>query len=569
MGQRTPPRFVTRMMVTTFSTVALILVAVFIVVTFIVRDRVRESVVAHLASEQAILTSLEERRAGEMTAEAGILAESPTVKAALDTYQAEVATSDADRRRQLFATVQREVDELAGRIHPDVVAVLTTQGNVAAVAGRRRADWPRTLAVPTGATTRDDAFLSLPTGLFRVASAPLTFGTTVIGYLQLGSALDAAYASQLTQLSGAGTIIVDRDTVVASTVSLPATRALTPSVLATLPAVETIDLAGEQYAVRKLMQERSVSVYAMMSIDESAQTILADTRRALALVGLLALVFSGVATLGLSRAVARPIGTLTQSLTSLTASHALDTAIARTGSSLEVDTLTDTFNHLMSTLASAEAETRSAYVGAIRALALALDARDPYTAGHSDRVSAMSAAVGHQLGLSEDDLDVLRLGALLHDIGKIGISDDVLRKPGPLTDVEFEAIKEHPTTGARILRSVAFLAPHLPIVELHHERPDGKGYPHGLRGEEIPLHARIVHVVDAFDAMTSARAYRPARGAAEALQELWRCAGTQFDAEVVQALAQTIPSFRFEDHRFDPATTRTARRGTMVAINRG
>src|SRR6185436_6068144 len=224
---------------------------------------------------------------------------------------------------------------------------------------------------------------------------------------------------------------------------------------------------------------------------------------------------------------------------------------------------------LMATVAAAEAETRSAYVGAIRALALALDARDPYTAGHSERVSAISAAVGQRLGLDGDDLDVLRLGALLHDIGKIGISDDVLRKPGGLTPAEFEAIKEHPTTGARILRSVPFLAAHLPIVELHHERPDGKGYPHGLLADEIPLHARIVHVADAFDAITSARAYRPARSAAEALQELWRFAGSQFDAEVVQALALTIPTFRLEDHRFDPSSARAGRKTGVVSFGRG
>ena len=100
----------------------------------------------------------------------------------------------------------------------------------------------------------------------------------------------------------------------------------------------------------------------------------------------------------------------------------------------------------------------------------------------------------------------------------------------------------HPTLGARILRSVPFLAPHIPIVELHHERPDGSGYPHQYRGEEIPLLARIVHVTDAFDAMTSARAYRGARSTAEALRELWRCAGAEFDAEVVQALAGALPS---------------------------
>jgi HD-GYP domain-containing protein (c-di-GMP phosphodiesterase class II) len=118
----------------------------------------------------------------------------------------------------------------------------------------------------------------------------------------------------------------------------------------------------------------------------------------------------------------------------------------------------------------------------------------------------------------------------------------VLRKPGALTPEEFALIEQHPGVGARILRSVHFLAPHLPIVELHHERPDGKGYPHRLRGDEIPLLARIVHVADAYDAMTSARAYRPARSGAEALRELWRCAGSQFDAEVVHALAAAVPA---------------------------
>jgi HD-GYP domain-containing protein (c-di-GMP phosphodiesterase class II) len=129
---------------------------------------------------------------------------------------------------------------------------------------------------------------------------------------------------------------------------------------------------------------------------------------------------------------------------------------------------------------------------------------------------------------------------LLHDIGKIGISDHVLRKPDALTDEEFELIKEHPTLGARILRTAPFLARHLPIVELHHERPDGRGYPYGLTGGEIPLLARIVHVADAFDAMTSARAYRPALDSGYATRELRRCAGTQFDAEVVRVLVQVV-----------------------------
>ena len=552
-------------MITTFSTVVLILAAVFLVVTVIVRGRVRDSVSARLAGEQTMLVTLEGRRSTEMRAEAETLAESPTLKAAMDTYQAEISAADAEHRRELLSTVQRLIDELAGRIKPDIIAVATENGTVVAAGGRRRGDWPRAFS---GGSIPSSEFVALPNGVFRLATAPLTVGTAVVGYLQLGSALDAEYAAQLTNLSSAGTIITARDVVVAGTLPAGAQAALTPSVLAELPGAETVDLRGEQYAVRKLVQQGDVSVFALESIDASARPILADTLGALALIALAALGLAGLASMALARTVARPIDTLTRSLTQLAGSGDFSAPIAKSGSSLEVDTLTGTFNQLMTTLTAAETETRSTYVGAIRALALALDARDPYTAGHSERVSAIATAVGQHLGIGGEELDVLRLGALLHDIGKIGISDAVLRKAGPLTAEEYEQIKEHPTTGSRILRSVAFLAPHLPIVELHHERPDGKGYPHGLMADEIPVLARIVHVVDAFDAMTSARAYRPAMGAAEALQELWRCAGTQFDAEVVQALAATMPTFRLEDHRFDAAAARAGRRGGVVSFTR-
>ena len=158
----------------------------------------------------------------------------------------------------------------------------------------------------------------------------------------------------------------------------------------------------------------------------------------------------------------------------------------------------------------------------------------------SERVSLLSVAIGQAMGLGQDDLDVLRLGALLHDIGKIGISDAILTKPAMLNDVEFEAIKRHTVLGAQILSPISFLAAHVPIVELHHERPDGTGYPYGLCGDAIPIHARIVHVADAFDAMTTARAYRGARPAAEAVSELWQHAGTDFDVPALQGLASVV-----------------------------
>jgi putative nucleotidyltransferase with HDIG domain len=293
-----------------------------------------------------------------------------------------------------------------------------------------------------------------------------------------------------------------------------------------------VKLGGQQYAVRRLFRENDAAVYTLDSIDAAAAPVISAALRAIVGVGLAALLLAGVASLWLSRSVARPIDMLSRSL------------------------------------AAAEAETRDAYVGAIRALALALDARDPYTAGHSERVSAISVAMGQKLGLAEADVDVLRLGALLHDIGKIGVPDEVLRKPGALTADEYDLIKRHPAIGARILRTVPFLAPHLPIVELHHERPDGQGYPHGLRADEIPVLARVVHVADAFDAITSARAYRPAHSSNEGLAELWRHAGTQFDVEALAALAAIVPTLRFEDTRIDTTAARAARRSALVVMTR-
>ena len=239
----------------------------------------------------------------------------------------------------------------------------------------------------------------------------------------------------------------------------------------------------------------------------------------------------------LAQTVARPIDRLSNSLARMAKARDFDQPLPRTGGSRELDTLTATFDELRTAVSLAEAESEAAYLGVIGALATALDARDPYTAGHSQRVADLSVSIGRQMRLSEADLETLRLGALLHDIGKIGVSDAVLRKPTKLTAEEFEQIKLHPTLGARILKPLRFLDAQLAIVELHHERPDGRGYPHGLKGDAIPMFARIVHVADAFDAMTSARAYRGAMPVAAAIAELWRLIGVDFDPQAVQAMA--------------------------------
>jgi putative nucleotidyltransferase with HDIG domain len=171
----------------------------------------------------------------------------------------------------------------------------------------------------------------------------------------------------------------------------------------------------------------------------------------------------------------------------------------------------------------------------LAALSQAIESRDPYTRGHSDRVSAIAEVIARRLGWKRSRLGALRLGALLHDIGKLNLDDAVLRKPGPLDDREFAEIKRHPLAGARLIRRFEALRPALPYVLFHHERWDGRGYPSGRSREQIPRGARIVAVADAFDAMISVRPYRPQLSIRDALTELEDGAGTQFDPDVVRA----------------------------------
>jgi HD-GYP domain-containing protein (c-di-GMP phosphodiesterase class II) len=174
------------------------------------------------------------------------------------------------------------------------------------------------------------------------------------------------------------------------------------------------------------------------------------------------------------------------------------------------------------------------------ALNATVEAKDRYTAGHGLRVTLISLLIAQEMGLPEEELDVLRHAATFHDIGKIAVPDRVLQKEGKLTPTEFEAMKVHPVESARICSKVAALRPAVPMIRSHHERIDGRGYPDGLAGEEIPLGSRIIAVADAWDAITSDRPYRRGQAATVALDEIRRVAGSQFDRRVVLAFIEVL-----------------------------
>ncbi|MBI3404756.1 MAG: HD domain-containing protein [Acidobacteria bacterium] len=215
----------------------------------------------------------------------------------------------------------------------------------------------------------------------------------------------------------------------------------------------------------------------------------------------------------------------------------------------EISELAETFNMMagnietyVEQLKQAAEENRELFIGSIRMLAAAIDEKDPYTRGHSGRVAKYSVILGEELQVPADELDRLRISALLHDVGKIGIDDRVLKKPGSLTPEEFEVMKQHPLKGANIMRPVAQLKEMLPGIELHHEHVDGRGYPYGLRGEQIPLMARIIAVADTLDAMTTNRPYQTAMDISYAMGKIRQLGGTKFDPTIVTALDAVVQS---------------------------
>ena len=200
------------------------------------------------------------------------------------------------------------------------------------------------------------------------------------------------------------------------------------------------------------------------------------------------------------------------------------------------NTMSEELEQFVEDLKRAADENKNLFIGSIQMLAGAVDEKDPYTRGHSDRVTKYSLMIAKEMGLDPGFLEILRISAQLHDVGKIGIEDRILKKPGALTPEEFEIMKTHTTKGANILRPVPQLREMLPGIELHHEALNGRGYPYGLKGDEIPLLARVIAVADTFDALTTNRPYQKAHDPVEALRIIENLSGQRLDPNAVTAL---------------------------------
>jgi HD-GYP domain-containing protein (c-di-GMP phosphodiesterase class II) len=261
--------------------------------------------------------------------------------------------------------------------------------------------------------------------------------------------------------------------------------------------------------------------------------------------GGVALLFAIIVSVLFASNIARPIRLLAERTAEIARGNYQQRVELKTTN--EIGELATNFNamstaieHAVEQLKKAANENHLLFINSVRMLAAAIDAKDPYTRGHSERVARYSIAIGKNLTLPEKEMRNLRISALLHDVGKIGIDDRILRKPGALSDDEFEVMKGHPAKGAAIMSGVAQLIDIIPGMKFHHEKWGGGGYPDGIEGEEIPMQARIVAIADTFDAMTTNRPYQKAMEINYVVDKIKSFAGTRFDPKVVEAFVQAV-----------------------------
>ncbi len=312
-----------------------------------------------------------------------------------------------------------------------------------------------------------------------------------------------------------------------------------------------------------VLLERDLTA-AFASVDRMVHDTVIWSAAALAGALLLGLIFA--------RRLSRPIAQL--ALSTRAVSEGQYGANVEVTGTAELADLSENFNRMsesirdaVENLKRAARENHELFINSIRALAAAIDAKDPYTRGHSERVARYASLVAREMGLSSEDVRRARLSALLHDVGKIGIDDRILRKPTALTEEEFEIMKSHPVKGAAIMEAIPQLRDVIPGMKHHHERWEGGGYPEGLQGEDIPLQARIVSVADTFDAMTTTRPYQRAMDIRFVFQRLRDLAGNRFDPSVVEALIRSyekgelVPIAREETPGEVPAPLRRVEAG--------
>ena len=306
-----------------------------------------------------------------------------------------------------------------------------------------------------------------------------------------------------------------------------------------------IEMIGS-YATAELGRESRLGVIAIQD-ERAALVSVADMRRQTFVISLAAATVALLIGFFFAKKLSQPVQALAAGAHRIAAGDFSQRIHVRSRTELgelgdSFNLMTDKVESFIGDLQRAANENRELFLGTVKGLAAAIDGKDPYTRGHSERVARFSVAIAQGLELPDDEIEKIRISALLHDVGKIGIDDNILKKPAALTDEEFEIMKQHPQKGFKIMSQIPAMREFLPGMYMHHEMIDGNGYPQGLKGEEIPLQARIVSVADTFDAMTTDRPYQRAMKFEDALARIKSFVGTRYDEEVVASLIAACDS---------------------------
>jgi putative nucleotidyltransferase with HDIG domain len=436
--------------------------------------------------------------------------------------------NNGDARR----TVEDQLHELCDRM--GFAMLMVSGANGAPLAGvLRRGAQAGPLDTQNAKVSRSGLTL-LDGVVYRVASVPIDQAGENLGTLSVGEVFD------LSQFTTA--VLLRNGKVIQSRIAGAAPAEVQAAMHGCEVTAECdVEMGGVHYIslpMRSISFGDGYVLRSLQNLDSAVAPVKKTLNSIFLSVALLAVMMAMIVGVVSAGSIVRPLATVVQHLRAAEKTGDLVEFQSPDSGVREVRGLIESFNRAAVAVREGRENLTLAYVEFVQSLASALDARDPYTAGHSRRVSEMSSAAAREMGLPAEAVERVRVGALLHDIGKIGVPDDVLRKPGRLTAEEFALVREHPSIGRRILEGVNGFNPYLGAVELHHENWDGSGYPHGQAGLETPVDARIIHVADAYDAMTTDRPYRCGMSHEEALGRLHDGAGTQFDPEVVRRFAE-------------------------------
>ncbi len=531
----TSPRpLASRVFLFSFPPMCLAVLSGFLAINALIRAKIKEGLKDSLHRAEAVMGKTDAQHSRRSNQLIAILSENAGLKAAMGLLR-EISL-DREALPQARLTVQAQLQELGGMLEYDLLLVADPDGSpvAALVEGK-----PGELEMSRGPGGSVPRFVRVRERLYETATVPINLGVENLGNLTVGRKFEFGSLDDV----GYAALFDGRELMVTS---FPSRSAIDSQLLAQCGAVPDgceLNLDGLTYLTFEVRRASLGEHYRLLSFQPVDAAMLQFTKgfkTTFLLIGACGVLAVLLLSIIVSRSVSRPLTALVAHLRDGEKTGELLPDFHTQSSTCEVNRLAEEFNRAAKAIRDSQYSLEVACLQFVETMAQVLDARDAYTAGHSNRVSAYSVAIANAMGLPSRQIEIINIGAKLHDIGKIGIPDAVLQKPGRLTPEEFELIKQHPQIGKRILERVGRFESYLSIVELHHENHDGTGYPFGLKDERIPLEARIVHVADVYDAITSNRSYRNAMPISQVLDIFESGAGTQFDPAVVEVFLSLL-----------------------------